>query len=408
MRGKLPKALAISLGHAVEHWHATALILLVPFIAHEFNLSYFESGLIISFSNFIAASLNLPNSIAVDVFGRQRLFMTTALAVPAMGYFLLGFAPSYGWIFPCIVFLGFGASCWHPSSMSLLSSLYPERKGFALSSHELGANSGDFLTPIIFTVMIAAFSWRLAAHYMIVPGLAMACLLLVLIRDQNASYGKGMPLHAYGGAVKAMMKNRLVLGMAGVSAMRTMSQVVLVAFLPLYLTREIHLSATQLGIYISSLTVASFFSAPLAGWLSDRIGRGPVLITGLFAGAACVLLLTLAPIGLPFQMTLFAIGVFLYSIRPVIFAAAFDVTPRELGGSLVGLLFTANFACSTLAASLAGWVADVWSISVIFYFGAISLIGGAILTILVLSVSRRKAAESYPYAITSGRPTPRD
>ena len=61
-----------------------------------------------------------------------------------------------------------------------------------------------------------------------------------------------------------------------------------------------------------------------------------MLITGLFAGAACVLLLTLAPIGLPFQMTLFAIGVFLYSIRPVIFAAAFDVTPRGLGGSLVG------------------------------------------------------------------------
>ncbi|MBI3092050.1 MAG: MFS transporter [Candidatus Tectomicrobia bacterium] len=405
MRTKLPKVFAISFGHAVEHWHFTALALVVPFIAKEFGLNYFQSGLIISFASLMAASLNIPSSVAVDVLGTRRLFMMGALLIPALGYLTVGFAPTYLWVFPSLALLGFGASFWHSPSMSLLSSLYPQRKGFALSAHELGANSGDFLTPLILTAMIAAMGWRTTTQFMAIPAFIMAAALFLIIRDSDAGYGKGMALRAYGTAVRAMVRDRQVVAMAGVSALRTVGQVVLVTFLPLYLARELNFSSTQLGIYVSSLTVASFFSAPLAGWLSDRIGRGPVLVAGLFAAGACVALLGLAPVGLAFQIMLFMIGVFLYSIRPVIFATAFDVTPKELGGSLVGLLFTANLACSTLGAALAGLVADAWSIRVIFYFAALALVLGAVLTIVAYP-ARQHRAQVEPLPVSSGQEAP--
>jgi len=87
---------------------------------------------------------------------------------------------------------------------------------------------------------------------------------------------------------------------AGFGAIWTTVAIDLVGFgivlpiLPLYAERY-GASATTIGLLVASFSVAQLACAPLLGWVSDRIGRKPVLLISLMGTAAGSLLTALAP-----------------------------------------------------------------------------------------------------------------
>ena len=69
------------------------------------------------------------------------------------------------------------------------------------------------------------------------------------------------------------------------------------------------------------------------------------------------------------------LGFFHYSLRPIIFAFALDVTPAELGATTVSYVFTSNQTISSVAPLLGGFIADAFGIHYALY-----LIAGLSLT----------------------------
>ena len=59
--------------------------------------------------------------------------------------------------------------------------------------------------------------------------------------------------------------------------------------LPLYFN-DLGLSTANIGILMALGTLPGAFSALLGGWLSDRVGRKPVLLFGFFIYSSCFLL----------------------------------------------------------------------------------------------------------------------
>ncbi len=49
-----------------------------------------------------------------------------------------------------------------------------------------------------------------------------------------------------------------------------------------FIKNELHLTATDMGIMTSLFALAQFIASPIIGRLSDKIGRKPVLVVGLF------------------------------------------------------------------------------------------------------------------------------
>lgn len=71
---------------------------------------------------------------------------------------------------------------------------------------------------------------------------------------------------------------------------------------------------------------------------------------------------------------LISIGIFLRSLRPVIFAHALDVAPPHLKGSTVGLLFTTNQCFSGVGPLIAGMLSDIYGVNVaLWFFGGLTL-----------------------------------
>jgi predicted MFS family arabinose efflux permease len=98
-------------------------------------------------------------------------------------------------------------------------------------------------------------------------------------------------------------------------------------FFPTFLAGERHYSLAQAGLIASLSTIAALGSAPLAGWLSDRIGSRRLFIAIPFVVVAGM-------IALPFHLTgwsLYALMVLLGLISAAIPIATFAAAPEVMG-----------------------------------------------------------------------------
>jgi MFS family permease len=124
----------------------------------------------------------------------------------------------------------------------------------------------------------------------------------------------------------------------------------------------------MVGLYISVAHTAGMISTPLAGVISDRSGRKPVLSTGLISTSIVLFVLAYFRVNWLFIAVLALLGFFLYAIRPVIWAWVLDLGPKDMGGTTVSVFSGAQSLFSSLSPVLCGFIADRWGILAAFYF----------------------------------------
>ena len=144
-----------------------------------------------------------------------------------------------------------------------------------------------------------------------------------------------------------------MLALVLVTAMRSMGQSAIMAFLPLYLREDLGYSTTEVGLYMPMAQVVGIASQPVMGLLSDRFGRKAVLVPGTAVlGLLCIALSQAEP-GPQLVLTILAMGAFLYSLHTIYIAAAMDVSGGEVQSTVVSLIYGAGFL-GTLSPVLAG------------------------------------------------------
>jgi FSR family fosmidomycin resistance protein-like MFS transporter len=376
---------ALSVGHLIEHWYEGAFWIFLAVASKELGLSFAEAGLLASARSLLGAFGHLGAGAVSDVLGRPMLLLTGCLAWLGLSFCLLGIAPGYLVLIVLAGALGMGAGLWHPPAMAILSRQFPERRGFVLSAHELAGNIGTSLTPTVIGVALTMFEWRAVLLAQLIPGAVMA-VIFWMAAPRLADGGDLRPnLQRYRAGLAELLRNRTVIAMSAVSALRSSTQITLMTFLPLFLAYKYGLDAAGMGLYLSVLSLLGVFSPMIGGPISDRIGRRPVLLVGLFAVGVCGLLVPLAPLGSPLIATLAGTGLFLFALRSVVFAHALDVAPGEFGASTVGVLFGAQQIVTAFAPALVGVLADHFGLGLALVLAAVfSLVGGLLVAVLPL------------------------
>jgi MFS family permease len=237
----------ISAGHAFTHWYTATFYLLLPLIGKELGLSYTEIGLIMTIQNAVGALSNIPGGMVVDMVGKKGYLMAISLFWVGFPYALMSLTHSYWMLLLCVTLVGIGNNLWHPAAIPTLAWRYPDRKGLVIAFHGMGGNIADGLAPVVVGALLAWMSWRTVVVINVVPGLVMATLILVMLgaftmtssrADAINASGKSRGAMAYLKDFASLLHNRALMLVALSSSFRTMTQVGLLTFLPLYLAYE--------------------------------------------------------------------------------------------------------------------------------------------------------------------------
>jgi FSR family fosmidomycin resistance protein-like MFS transporter len=369
----------ISAGHLMTHWYPSTFYLLLPLIGRDLGLSFGQIGAILTVQFAAGAISNIPGGMAVDAIGRKGVLMAVALAWVGLPYLAMGFSHSYWMLLVCAALVGIGNNIWHPTAIPLLARDFPQRRGLVVSIHAMGGNLGDAIAPLVVGGLLTLFTWRDVVLMNVVPGLiASALLLLALGRqdDDRLEPGRGAKLRnteAFA-ALRSLLANRTVLMLSLGSAVRAMTAMTLLAFLPVFLSDEMHYPPAWVGGCLFALQAAGFAAAPIAGHLSDRAGRRSVIMSSMAMSAVVLLFMAFAGRSSAFVLLIAFLGFFLFAIRAVLQAWLLDATPRHLGGTSIGILFGAQAVGAAIGPIIGGMLADRYGIIATFYFLAATIV----------------------------------
>jgi MFS family permease len=340
---------------------------------------------------YVAGAIaNVPGGILVDTVGRKGVLMALSLFWVGFPYLLMGFSHGYLMLLSCVALVGFGNSLWHPTAIPTLARRFPERKGLVLSLHGMGGNAGDALAPLAVGALLAVLTWREVVIINVIPGLVMSVLLLVFLgtmrvgsvaakhrHDQTGKAddeGRVQTLRDYFRGIPALFRNRSLVLLTTSSAFRSMTQNALLTFLPVYLAYEMGYSPLWVGAGMFALQAAGFAASPIAGHLSDTMGRRSVMMTSMLMTAVVLVFMAFAGKSHAFIVFIAILGFFLYAIRPVLQAWLLETTPKNMGGTSIGILFGAQSLGASVAPLIGGIIADRYGLLATFWFLAGTII----------------------------------
>ncbi len=162
---------------------------------------------------------------------------------------------------------------------------------------------------------------------------------------------------------------------------------VIIPYLPIFLKTQAHSSLLMIGLVTSMFYAGTLlFSSPL-GWLSDIVGRKPVMVAGAAVYAVALLLFTTTTD--PHWFVLFRLleGIGTAAFGPAALSFVADVTTEANRSKAYGFLTTAQFGGLVFGPALAaplyhlagGGLSGFYAI---FYFGAV-LAGLAFVSVIV-------------------------
>jgi MFS family permease len=382
---------AIGLGHALTHAYTAALYLLLPFIARDFGLSYSQIGFALSVRQFMSTIVNLPTGIIVDTVGRRNVFLALALLGTAVPYIVISATSTYWVLVACMGLMGVASFLWHPAAITSISEMYPSKRGYGLAMHELGANVGDTLMPLLTGALLGYLTWRQVISVTVAGGVLAGLLVLrtvAHVRRQIDAVPRPATSGGYLAGLRILARNTNLMILALVSGIRSFTQHGLQSFLPLFLVNDLQVPAVLVGIYLAVVQVSGMIATPISGTLSDRIGPKRVATAGMLTTTVALIAFAALDLGSAFVGALALIGFFTYSMRPAIFRWAIGVVPREYEGTTVGTLFTVQAMFSTLMPLIGGIIADRAGLIAVFYVMGLALIV-ANLTMLTVPDLRR-------------------
>jgi MFS family permease len=241
-------------------------------------------GLIVSVSTLTGVLLKLPSGALSDIYGRRFLLR---IGVVAFGLppFLYPFITDFDALTALRFLHGLATAIFAPSALATVAELYRERRGAALGTYTACTQSGSLLGPFLGGYLIHAAGFSTA---FVTAGI-FGCIGMVLFYSlhldvavpQRKEQGAVVVLSEMWKGFAAVAKNNKVLITSMTDAAKMIANGALMAFLPLYGVSA-GLNPGEVGLLFSVQAGTSFFAKPIMGRISDRVGRQPLIILGLF------------------------------------------------------------------------------------------------------------------------------
>jgi MFS transporter, FSR family, fosmidomycin resistance protein len=336
-----------------------AVVPLLPFIAHEFNLSATQTGFIITAFSVTSGLSQLPGGFLADKLGPRKMITLSICGIGASGLFI-GLSNNLEIMLIFLIFLGVFGGGYHPSVPPLLSaSVPPEIRGKAFGFHIIGGNTAYFLAPLIGAGIAAIWGWRAAFFSLSIPALIFGIIFYILIgkiiikitQSQTHLDNASLPKHPESKPGQMILFILLTAVTSSLSASAA-------SFLPFFSQDRFALSASAAAVYVAVMNSSGLWASPLGGHLSDRIGTIPAVLISCLVAGPIIYLVTISPYGVLYVLSIFMWGA-LFSIRmPATESYIMSTANPKRVSTIFGISYAASQHGTGILAPLLGYLID--------------------------------------------------
>ncbi len=397
----------VMVAHAMVHTYELSVPILLLIWMAEFGVNEATISLVVSAGFALFGLGALPGGVLVDRFGSGPL-ITACLLGMGGSFLLLGLAPNLLVVAAALLLWGLAASVYHPSGLALISRGVTER-GSAFAYHGMAGNLGIALGPLITSLLLLVYDWRIVVGLLAIPAGAAALYAARVNVDERAAVsadgGKNAESEPISSVSEFVEESRALFvgGFALVLTVAMMSGLYYrgsLTFLPALITEFLgfdgatvtvagfafDIARDELSRYVySGLLMVGVIGQYTGGKLTDRF---PVEYGILFGfGALALIALLIVPAAsagvIPFLLIGVALGFTLFLVQPIYQASIAEYSPAEARGLSYGYTYLFVFGVGAIGGVIAGTLLTYFSPMVLFTvlagFGAIGSTLGFVL-----------------------------
>ena len=383
----------IGSAHGLSDGYSNLLVPVLALIVAELQLSSIKTGALLSIFSLATFLFLYPLSIAADHSGNKKTILIIGLSVASIAFFSMQWVGGFAALALLAFLGGAGNAAYHPCGTALTAERFRDRRAFAISFHSMMGNLGASGMPVAQALIATAAGWRLSIALCALPAL----LILPLIgmrfpRGDRADVGAGSVFSRLRALTRQVTRNRQVVLLAVVYALKGMAAKTTIGFFPLLATDRFAMPTAVIGGVLTLYFFMGVGAKPIMGFLYDRWGARTALFTPLIVSGLLALLVGVTP--WPTATAVFMVLLGLASpISPIILTAAADVSAKDSLASSVGFIYTFH-GLGFIAPTVGGWLVQLFGMTANYLFGAV-LIWLSAMTALLLS-EKHPGAGSRP------------
>jgi len=342
------------------HVHRMAFAPLIPTFVADLGLSYAAAGTLQTAYFWTYTAVQIPIGLVADRWGSRRV-MLASMAVLVGGALAFASSRTYPESIAARMLVGLGAAAVWVPGMRLVTEWFPqEERGRATGLMSSGGGLGGTLGLVIVPWVASASGWRWAYGLLAVPAVLVLVAIAATIK-RGAAAGPPAP-PAPGGRLRRVLGAPSLWPLNAAVLLSYGGYFSFVTFLPAYLVRRMALAETQAGLVTGLITAGTVLSWPLAGALSDRLGRRkPIFLASQAASALACLAFAwvVPPLGAGGAAAAALAAGILVGGMILPFVSIVEMFPHELAATAAGVANTACFVGGMVLPIVLGRVVDV-------------------------------------------------
>ncbi len=343
---------------------------LMPVLMQAFEITLSQAGLLMSVFSITGFVLALPAGFIIQRFG-PKITGLIALASLVAGAALGAVSGSMSLLLASRVIEGVGMGLIAVVAPSVIALWFPrEKQGMPMGLWATWVPMGSILMLLLAPRMSTTWGWPSVWWFGAVFALVALLLFAWLLRMPPAEPGL-LAEAALAPSLRQALANRDIWLLAFTFFCFNLVFFPLATYYPTFLTEVRGYTLTAAASVASVSTAVVLISAPLAGWLSDRLGSRKLVLTVPFLLVAGLLFLPFRVVGWQIIVFFVVLGLIAGAVPTATFAAAPEVmkSPQQAGLGLAVIMLGQNlgmFVAPVLFGALvetSGWVtAGLWLI----------------------------------------------
>lgn len=349
--------LAVSGTHLINDLIQFLLPALYPILKSQYDLTYFQLGLLTLAQQITACILQPVMGLSGDL--RPRPYtLAVSMAVVALGILMLALANSFPLLLAASTVLGIGSALFHPEASRVCRMASGGRLGFAQSSFQVGGNAGTALGPLAAAMIVLPLGQASTVWFGLIAVAGVMILLWIarwFTNHQKATQSAGTSAPA--GPV--IRRGPLLAAFAIIGALLFSKFVYVETFKSYYAFfliekygLRIQEAQTVLFIFLAAVAFGTFAGGPIG----DRVGRKKVIWGSIVGALPFALVLPHAPLWGAVLLSI-VVGLILSSAFSAIVVYAQELLPQRIG-MVAGFVFGFAFGVGAIGAAGLGALAD--------------------------------------------------